>query len=151
MKANGSYESLHPSLFQPDRVVYLDKIMQSRRFGEAAYHEALVHPAMLSHDQPRRVLIIGGGEGATLREVLKHKSVESVTMVEIDRQMVQIARTFLPEWNFCGNFGTTASCFDDPRTEIVYEDAVNWLIDGFGKGRELGEADRYDVVIMDAL
>ena len=53
-------------------------------------HEALVHPSMLSHTNPKRVLIIGGGEGATLREVLKYKSVEEVVMVDIDEELVNI-------------------------------------------------------------
>jgi S-adenosylmethionine decarboxylase proenzyme len=57
---DGSYESQYPELFQPDRVVYLDKIMQSRRYGEKEYHEALVHPAMFAHWEPKRVAIIGG-------------------------------------------------------------------------------------------
>lgn len=57
---DGSYEAQHPELFLPDRVVYLDKIVQSRRYGEKEYHEALVHPAMLAHRNPKRVAIIGG-------------------------------------------------------------------------------------------
>ena len=66
---DGSYESQHPEFFSPDRIVYLDGQIQSSRLGERAYHEALVHPAMITHPNPKRVAIIGGGEGATLREV----------------------------------------------------------------------------------
>ena len=57
---DGSYYAQHPELFRPDKIVCLDGVMQSRLFGEAAYHEALVHPAMLSHPNPKRVAIIGG-------------------------------------------------------------------------------------------
>ena len=149
---DGSYESLHPELFLPDRMVYLDDIMQSRRFGEGAYHESLVHPAMFAHDDPRRVAIIGGGEGATLREVLKHRTVDTVTMVEIDGEMVNASRTYLPEWSYCGNLvGSEPSCFDDPRAELIITDAIGWFIDHFGEGADVNDEDRYDVVIMDAL
>ena len=66
---DGSYESLHPELYEPDRIIYLDGQIQSSLKGENAYHEALVHPALITHPNPTRVAIIGGGEGATLREV----------------------------------------------------------------------------------
>jgi len=66
---DGSYESLHPELFYLNRNIYLNGQIQSSLKGERAYHEALVHPAMITHPNPKRVAIIGGGEGATLREV----------------------------------------------------------------------------------
>ena len=70
-----SYEALHPELFELNRVVFLDGVMKSESRGNEAYHESLVQPAMFAHDHPRRVAIIGRGEGGTLQEVLKHKSV----------------------------------------------------------------------------
>jgi len=57
----------------PDKILFLDGIIQSTLYGDAPYHESIVHPAMLVHPGPKRVAIIGGGEGATLREVLKHR------------------------------------------------------------------------------
>eukprot|EP00957_Ditylum_brightwellii_P021162 1595698-Ditylum_brightwellii.AAC.1 len=69
---DGSYQSQHPELFAPNKVVFLDGVKQSTLNGDAGYHESLVHPGMFAHDHPKRVAIIGGGEGATLREVLKH-------------------------------------------------------------------------------
>ena len=127
----------HPDLFKPDRIVYLDGITQSRLLGEAAYHEALVHPAMVSHENPKRVAIIGGGEGATLREVLKHRTVEKVTMVEIDEIMVQVSREYLPEWSNCSNLvGSAPCCFDDPRAEVFFTDAIAWFIERFGDKRQ---------------
>ena len=147
-----SYYKQQPDLFRPDKVVYLDGIMQSRLMGEAAYHEALVHPAMVSHLNPKRVAIIGGGEGATLREVLKHNTVETVTMIEIDEEMVDICRKYLPEWSDCSNLvGSASSCFDDPRTEVFYTDAISWFIDRFGNEDTIDESQLYDVIIMDAL
>ena len=71
-----SYESRNPELFAPDRVLFLDGVSQSTREGDASYHESIVHPALIAHDSPERVAIIGGGEGATMREVLKHRTVK---------------------------------------------------------------------------
>jgi S-adenosylmethionine decarboxylase proenzyme len=152
LSTDGSYESKHPEYFKPDRVVYLDKIMQSRLSGVEAYHEALVHPAMLSHPNPRRVAIIGGGEGATLREVLKHKTVQKCVMVEIDGEMAASSKKHLSEWNDCSNLkGSVGSCFDDPRAQVYFEDAVGWFIDRYSDKVEIVEADKFDVIIMDAL
>lgn len=146
-----SYEAQNPRLFQPDRMVYYDGVLQSRLFGDAAYYETLVHPAMFAHVEPERVAIIGGAEGGTLREVLKHNTVERVTMIELDRQLIDICRTHLPEWSNCTSFGTTPSCFDDPRVEMYHGDAVTWFIEHFGDEDDVKEDDKYDVIIMDAV
>jgi spermidine synthase len=149
---DGSFEAQHPEFFQKDRTVWLDNILQSRTFGEAAYHEPLVHPAMFSHKNPKRVAIVGGGEGATLREVLKHKTVEKVVMIEIDEVMVNVSRTYLPEWGDCSNLiGSTHSCFDDPRADIHFKDAIAWFLDNFADKEDFDEDDLFDVIIMDAL
>lgn len=148
---DSSYESQHPEFFEPDRIVFLDGILQSRRSGDAAYHESLVHPGMFAHPNPKRVAIIGGGEGATLREVLKHKTVEKVVMVEIDKQMVDLSKEHLPFWSDCSSFvGSTVNCFDDPRVDAYYEDAFRWFIDRFS-GEALVEEELFDVIIMDVL
>jgi S-adenosylmethionine decarboxylase proenzyme len=154
VKGDSSYESQHPELFRPDRVFYLDGVMQSRLFGEAAYHEALVHPAMFAHDNPRRVAIMGGGDGGTLREVLKHESVEKVVMIEIDEDLVGFAREYLPEWSDCSNLvGSVESCFDDARAEVMYGDAVEWFKERYWlkNGAEDVSFEEYDVIIIDAL
>lgn len=149
---DGSYESKHPELFLPDRIVYLDGVMQSRRYGEAAYHESLVHPAMFANENPQYVAIIGGGEGATLREILKHDTVKQVTMIEIDKGMVDMSREYLPEWSDCSDIvGSTDSCFDDPRVRVYYQDAIAWFIDNFTPGNENDTENDFDVIIMDAL
>ncbi|KAG7357508.1 spermidine synthase [Nitzschia inconspicua] len=137
-----------------DRIVYLDGLLQSRRTGDAPYHESLVHPAMFAHANPKRVAIIGGGEGATLREVLKHNTVEEVVMIDIDEMMVNTSRTFLPEWSDCSNIqGSTENCFDDPRTSLYCEDAFRWFKSRFGPEATVVESspDLFDVIIMDAL
>eukprot|EP00539_Tryblionella_compressa_P016361 CAMPEP_0178849840 /NCGR_PEP_ID=MMETSP0746-20121128/20175_1 /TAXON_ID=913974 /ORGANISM="Nitzschia punctata, Strain CCMP561" /LENGTH=749 /DNA_ID=CAMNT_0020515109 /DNA_START=81 /DNA_END=2330 /DNA_ORIENTATION=+ len=147
-----SYESLHPELFEPDRIVFLDGLLQSRRVGDAAYHEALVHPTLFAHPNPRRVAIIGGGEGATLREVLKHNTVEEVVMIEIDEVMVNFSREFLSEWSNCSDLaGRADSCFEDPRTTLYCEDAFRWFKDHFSKPLSQESGELFDVIIMDAL
>ena len=150
---DGSYESLRPDVFWRNKVLFLDGVQQSSLHGEAAYHEALVHPAMVAHANPRRVAIIGGGEGATLREILKHRTVEEVMMVEIDEELVELCREHLPEWSDCRIVeGSDAdSCFDDSRTSLMFEDAFQWFGDAFGGEDENKDDDKFDVIIMDAL
>jgi len=97
----------------------LDGKIQSSEHDEFIYHEALVHPVMLSHSAPEKVLIAGGGEGATLREVLAHRSVKKVTMVDLDREVVDICRRFLPSLH--------QNSFDDPRLELHFADARGFL------------------------
>ena len=114
------------------RCLILDGRVQSAEADEFIYHEALVHPAMVTHPDPRQVLILGGGEGATLREVLRHRTVERAVMVDIDPQVIEISRRYLPEWS--------DGAFDDPRAEIRIEDAVHYLQE---------TEDRFDVIIAD--
>lgn len=149
---DGSIQSSNSVLSEKDRIVYLDGVMQSRRYGESAYHEALVHPAIFAHENPKRIAIIGGGEGATLREVLKHNTVDKVVMIEIDEKMVNVSRAYLPGWSDCTNIlGSSHSCFEDPRSEMYYEDAITWFIDRFGPKGENIPGEQFDVIIMDAL
>jgi spermidine synthase len=152
LTGGGSYSSSHPELFAPDRMVFLDGLLQSRRVGDAAYHEALVHPALFAHPNPKRVAIIGGGEGATLREVLKHNTIEEVVMIEIDEMMVSTSRTYLPEWSDCSNIqGRAANCFDDRRTRLHCEDAFQWFKERFVQNLTGYSEELFDVIIMDAL
>jgi spermidine synthase len=110
----------------------LDGKIQSSEADEFVYHEALVHPAMLTHPRPERVLIAGGGEGATLREVLAHKTVKKAVMVDIDEEVVGVCRRFLPSWH--------QKAFDDPRAELHFADARKYLE---------ASSDKFDVIIID--
>lgn len=112
--------------------IALDGDIQSCEADEALYHEALVHPALLMHKDPKRVLIMGGGEGATSREVLRHGGVEKVVMVDIDEEFVDLCRTHIPGWS--------AGAFDDPRHETRYEDIRRFIAE---------TDDKFDVVIGD--
>jgi spermidine synthase len=114
------------------RCLLLDGEVQSFEADEHIYHESLVHPALLLHAAPRDVLVLGGGEGATLREVLRHRSVRRAVMVDLDPHVVAAAREHLPTFH--------AGSFDDPRTKLR-----------FGDGRAFVETsrERFDVVIID--
>jgi len=145
-----SYEARNPDLFAPDRILFLDGVTQSTRNGDASYHESIVHPALIAHDSPERVAIIGGGEGATMREVLKHNTVTKVVMIEIDDEIVGLSKQYLPEWSDCSNIeGSAKWCFDDERAEPRYEDAMAYFINSFNNADK--KEEKYDVIIMDAL
>ena len=148
-----TYESTYPESFGPDKILFLDGIIQSTLYGDAPYHESIVHPAMITHRDPKRVAIIGGGEGATLREVLKYKSVKEVVILEIDEELVKICAEYMPEWSDCTDIeGTDAkSCFEDSRARVIFVDAFRWMIDNFDSTTGGGTEDKFDVIIMDAL
>src|SRR5258708_37555548 len=81
------------------RCLILDGEMQSAQLDEFIYHECLVQPALVLHAKPKDVLILGGGEGATVREILRHPSVQRVTMVDIDGEVVDFCKEYLTEWH----------------------------------------------------
>ena len=102
------------------KCLVLDGRIQSSQGDEFVYHEALVHPGMLATDvPPRRALVIGGGEGATLREILRYPSITRAVMVDIDAEVVDLCKRHLPEMH--------QGAFDDPRTELRHEDARAYL------------------------
>jgi len=97
------------------RALFLDGVLQSAQADEHRYHEVLVHPALLAHPNPRRVLIAGGGEGATLREALRHATVERAVMAELDAELVALCRKHMPGW--------ADGAFEDPRAVLALGDA----------------------------
>ena len=101
------------------KALILDGKVQSTTVDEFIYHESIIHPAMLCHPNPRRVFVVGGGEGAPVREILKHRSVESVLMVDIDSAVVEFCRRHLPEMS--------AGAFEDPRVRVEFMDARAFL------------------------
>jgi len=114
------------------KMLFLDKKIQSAQIDEYIYHESLVHPVLLNHSNPRNVLILGGGEGATIREVLRYPEVEKVTMVDIDKELIEICKQYLPEWS--------EGAFDHPKTELVIGDARRFVEN---------TTDKYDMIISD--
>jgi spermidine synthase len=113
-------------------MLVLDGIPQSAALDEYIYHETLVHSAMAIPNHPRSVLIAGGGEGACLREVLRHESVERVVMIEVDELVVDLCRLHLPEMSAGG--------FEDPRVQLIYTNARDYLE---------STKDLFDCVILD--
>lgn len=114
--------------------LHLNGHLQFSSMDEYRYHETLVHPAMALAGTPRRVLVLGGGDGLALREIFKHPSVEAVTLVDIDPAMTRLSRRYPPlaELN--------RHAYDDPRLEVVNQDAMIWV-------EESGPP--YDAVIID--
>ena len=101
------------------KCLILDNEFQSAEADEFIYHEALVHPSLILHPCAEHVLVLGGGEGATLREVLRHKKVKNAVMVDIDKEMINCAKEHLPTFH--------AGAFDDKRVELVIDDGRKYL------------------------
>ena len=114
------------------RVLTLDDLMMTTEGDEYHYHEMIAHIPMMHHKNPESVLVIGGGDGGTVREVLKHKSVKKVVLCEIDGLVIDACKEFLP----------TISCgLSDPRIEIKVEDAIEFIKD---------KKDEYDIILVDS-
>jgi spermidine synthase len=99
--------------------LFLDGIVQSSEADEFIYHEALVQPALLAVGTPRRALVLGGGEGACLREVLRWDTIERAIMVDLDIEVIAACQQHLPEWH--------QGSFADPRAQLLHTDAVAYL------------------------
>ncbi len=99
---------------------------------ENTYHEMLVHVPMLSHPNPENILVIGGGDGGAIRELLKHKEVKKVTLVELDEKVTAVCKEFFP---------SLRAAFEDPRLEIIYQE---------GKYFVENNNEQYDIILIDA-
>lgn len=121
------------SLLSYGRVLVLDGVIQLTERDEFAYQEMITHLPMFAHPTPRRVLIVGGGDGGVLREVVRHSTVVKIDMCEIDAEVVRVAKEFF------GN--STATGFSDPRLTLIHDDAAKYV----------AEADqKYDIIIVDS-
>jgi spermidine synthase (EC 2.5.1.16) len=114
------------------KMLILDGVVQFTEKNEFFYHEMLTHPVMFAHKNPQNVLIIGGGDGGILREVLKHKSVKKAVLVDIDKDVVEVSKKFFP---------TVACSMDDPRAIILNEDGFKYIQD---------YKNEFDVIIVDS-
>jgi spermidine synthase len=115
------------------RVLTLDNVVQTTEKDEFIYHEMLAHLPILAHGAAKKVLIVGGGDGGMLEEVLKHKGIEKVTQVEIDARVVAFSKQYLS--SICKD------AYDDPRLDLVIADGVDFVASC---------AERYDVAIVDS-
>lgn len=116
------------------RILVLDGDLQSAEVDEQLYHEMLVQPPLVLHPNPRRILIIGAGEGASVREALKHRTVETVTVVDFDESIIKLSKEHLQSWH--------RGAFNDPRVNLIISD---------GRAYVENNANKYDVVIIDVL
>lgn len=114
------------------KCLILDGKIQCSEADEFIYHESLVHPPMITHPKPETVFIAGGGEGATLREVLGHSTVKRVVMVDIDKEVPDICKRFLPSLG--------QDSFEDSRVELLHVDAMKYLDE---------TREKFDVIIID--
>ncbi len=116
------------------RVLVLDGCIQITEADEFVYQEMIAHVPLLAHGDARRVLIIGAGDGGVLRRVLQHRTVQHVTMVEIDGAVMRLARAFLP--------GIAQSAWDDPRATVIEGDGIRHLAEAVDVS--------FDVIIVDS-
>ena len=114
------------------RVMALDGVVQTTERDEFIYHEMMTHVPLLAHGAAKKVLIIGGGDGAMLREVARHTAIEQITMVEIDAGVVTFCKQYLPNHS--------AGAYDDPRFNLVIDDGVNFVTQ---------TDEKFDVIISD--
>jgi len=119
--------------FEFGRMLVLDGVFQTSIFDEFIYHEMIAHVPLHIHPNPRKVLVIGGGDGGCVREVLKHPSVKSIEMVEIDGLVVEVAKKYLPEIS-------SAMIENNPKLQVKIGDGI-----GHMKNAE----NEYDVIIVD--
>lgn len=115
------------------RLLALDGCVMLTERDEYVYHEMLAHPALCAHPAPERVLVIGGGDGGTVREVVRHAAVREVHLVEIDRMVVEASRAYLP---------TVSAGLSDPRVSVRYADGFDHLE---------GHPAAYDVILVDSI
>lgn len=114
------------------KLLRLDGVIQLTEFDEANYHEMIVHVPMNTHDCPENVLVIGGGDGGAVREILKYKDVKKIDLVEIDKDVINISKKFFPD---------VSKSLDDPRVSVINEEGANYVrfCSSF-----------YDVIIIDS-
>lgn len=132
-------EHQHLIIFKNEQfgnVMALDGVIQTTEKDEFIYHEMLTHVPLFAHGNAKRVLIIGGGDGGILREVLRHPEVEHVTMVEIDAAVVDMCKQYFPKHS--------DGAFDDPRVNLVIADGVDFIVNNAKNG------DKFDVIISDS-
>jgi spermidine synthase len=104
--------------YQYGRMLLLDSVVQTTEVDEFVYHEMITHVALSAHPNPKKVLVVGGGDGGSIREILKHKSVEQAILVDIDERVVELSKQYLPSIS-CG--------FDDPRVTVNIEDGLAYV------------------------
>ena len=116
------------------KVLFLDGYVQSAQKDEHIYHECLIQPAMLSHPEPKKVLVIGAGEGASAREILYHPSVERVVLIDLDEELIQTVKQHMDTFH--------RGSFDHPKVELIFQDGYSFL---------KNTNERFDIVVIDVV
>lgn len=114
------------------KMMILDGVIQTTTFDEFIYHEMIVHVPMFTHPEPKKILVIGGGDGGSVREITKHSGVESVHWIDIDGKVIEACKTYLPEWNHMIQ--------NNPIVEVKIQDGLAHMKESKGQ---------YDVIIVD--
>lgn len=114
------------------KTLFIDQVIQSTAFDEALYHQALVNPAMTAHPCPKKILVLGAGEGASLREILKYPSVTSIDAIEIDEEANSLFQKYLPEWH--------KGSFQSKKVNLIFTDAFDYL---------QNTSKTYDIIFVD--
>ncbi|MFW5438404.1 polyamine aminopropyltransferase [Paenibacillus apiarius] len=114
------------------RMLVLDGMVMTTIKDEFVYHEMVAHPALVTHPNPKKVLVVGGGDGGVIREIMKHPSVEKAVLVEIDGKVIEYSKKYLPE---------IAGELDNPRVEVIVNDGYMHI---------LNSKDEYDVIMVDS-
>ncbi|MGB0885731.1 MAG: polyamine aminopropyltransferase [Chitinophagales bacterium] len=115
------------------KMLVIDKMVMTSEKDEFVYHEMITHPAMLLHKNPKNILVIGAGDGGTIKELFKHSSIEKITMVEIDEAVVNASKAHFPE---------ISKEFANPKLELIIGDGIQFVKDAKDK--------TYDIVIIDS-
>ena len=118
--------------YELGRMLTLDGIVQTTIKDEYVYHEMITHIPLFTHPNPKKVLVVGGGDGGAVREILKHPSVEKVILCEIDEEVIKECKKFLPE---------ISSKLDDPKCEIFIGDGIKYVHE---------HKNEFDVIIVDS-
>lgn len=114
------------------KMMVLDGVIQTTTFDEFIYHEMIVHVPMLTHPNPKKVLVIGGGDGGSVRELLKHQSIEELHWVDIDGEVIDVCKTYLPEWNHM--------IWESKKIQLKIQDGLKHMQESKGQ---------YDVIVVD--
>ncbi len=114
------------------RLLLLDDMVMLTELDEFVYHDLITHVPLCVHADPRQVLVVGGGDGGTVREVLKHPGIERVVLCEIDERVTRVCQQWIP---------SVAGGLDDPRVELVFADAVDYV---------RTHVDSFDAVLVDS-
>ena len=119
--------------YEYGRVLTLDDCVMLTEQDEHVYHEMITHPAALTHPNPKRVLVIGGGDGGTVREMARHPEVEEIVLVEIDNVVIEQCRKWLPQ---------TACGLDHEKVNLIVGDGIDYV--------QKGEPESFDIIIIDS-